>query len=148
MRDFVKSNWILLAMMIGVLGGITSGYLSSPPQEAVQAAETTITIGDPATGEVTTFKKVKEAAAEDGGLTRRQRKKLGITFRNIRRVAKELKANGELSDNTALASAEVLEVLTNENPKGFKDEAAAIDWDALLAFIEKLMAIIMKFFVF
>jgi len=80
-----------------------------------------------------------------GSLTRRQRRKLGVTFRNVRRIAIDLKKKGELSDDPAVASAQVLTVLTNENPKAFQEEAAAINWDALLDFIERLLELILKF---
>jgi len=86
------------------------------------------------------------AAGDDAGtLTRRQRRKLGITFRNIRRVASDLKKAGELSDDKAVAAAQVLQALTQENPKAFQQEAGSIDWDALLDFIERLLELILKF---
>jgi len=107
------------------------------PAQITTGAET-ILIGD---GEE------KKAESSDAGLTRRQRRKLGLTFRNIRKVAKELNAAGELSPDRTVASAQVLAVLTEENPRAFEEEAAAIDWDSLLDFIERLMSIIMKFFI-
>ena len=88
---------------------------------------------------------VNTRADSSDGLTRRQRRALGVTFRNIRRVASELKKAGELSDDPAIASAQVLKVLTEENPKAFEEEAAAINWDALLDFIERLLELILKF---
>jgi len=80
-----------------------------------------------------------------GTLTRRQRRKLGVTFRNVRRIAIDLKKKGALSDDPAVASAQILDVLTTENPKAFHEEAAAINWDALLDFIERLLELILKF---
>jgi len=127
---------VFVLMMIGF--GMSSLPTTTPVVPTACAAETIPIIG----GETKT-----EAASEDGGLTRRQRRKLGVTFRNIRAVAKELDAAGELSPDRTVASAQVLAVLTEQNPRAFEEEAAAIDWDSLLDFIERLMAIIMKFFI-
>ena len=76
-------------------------------------------------------------------MSRKKRRKLGLTFNSIRKTVRKLKSNGDLEglDNAAIAAA-VMEKLAADNPKllGIKD----FDWDALLAFIEKLLPIILQ----
>jgi len=76
-------------------------------------------------------------------MTRKERRKLGLTFKKIRKTVRKLKAAGDLDgmDNAAIA-ATVMDRLAADNPKllGIKD----FDWDALLAFIEKLLPIILQ----
>ena len=77
------------------------------------------------------------------GLTFRERRELGLTFRNILRVTKQLQENGELEDLTqAEIAAEVMAVIAEENPKSFAE--ASLDWDGILNFIERLLPIILK----
>ena len=87
------------------------------------------------------------AGQKTGKLFRRiaNRRKRGVTFINLIRVAGELEAEGEISkDMTAdEIAAAVLERIVAENPKAFED-VEAVDWDALLAFIERLLPIILQ----
>ncbi len=77
------------------------------------------------------------------GLSRKQRRDMGLSIRNIRRVTAELHKTGELQDMTREeVSAAVLDQLMSESPAAFQD--AAIDWDNLLAFIERLIPLILK----
>ena len=98
---------------------------------------------------------VKEAPAEDPQgtirLTFRERRKLGLTIRNIRKAVAELKESGDLDrQDVAGTSAQVLEKLVKSNPQAVEDAVGERDWasflDALLSFIEKLMPIILLFF--
>ena len=77
------------------------------------------------------------------GLSLRQRKEMGATFFNLMRITAKLQASGEITAEmtNAEASACVLNELLKDNPAAFQDPE--IDWDALLAFIEKLMTMIM-----
>ncbi len=84
-------------------------------------------------------------------LTFRERRKLGLTFRNIRKAVAEIKESGDFDKNdVAGTSAQVLEKIVRENPQGIQDAVGERDWasflDALLSFIEKLMPIILLFF--
>lgn len=80
-----------------------------------------------------------------GGLTIRQRRDMGLTLLNVRRVAKGLLDSGEITRDMPREeiAAAVLAVLTSENPKAFADPG--VDWDALLSFIERLLAILLPF---
>jgi len=80
---------------------------------------------------------------EARGLTFIQRRKMGLTFGNCLRVARQLKKDGTLSEDDDVAAAQIAAELAKENPKGFEG-TTAIDWDAILAFIEKLLPLIMQ----
>ena len=77
------------------------------------------------------------------GLTFRQRRAMGLTVRNIARATRELASAGELNKDTPKDEAAelVLERLVMDNPKAFADPT--LDWDAVLAFIERLIPLIM-----
>lgn len=74
-----------------------------------------------------------------GGLTRRDRRQLGITIRGIRLAAKELREDGR-----EITSQAVLETIIDQNPTAWANKPG-IDWDAIIAFIEKLLPLILKF---
>ena len=94
------------------------------------------------TGEPTAALKAFVPVAKKG-LSRKQRKEMGVTFRNIRRVMADMQQAGELEGlSSAEISAEVLNRLIGDNPQAFGDPS--VDWDALLEFIEKLIEIIMR----
>ena len=77
------------------------------------------------------------------GLTIKQRRGMGLTVANVRKILVEKQAAGELDGKTVEElSVEVLGQLVAENPKAFADPK--IDWDALIAFLEKLIPLIMK----
>ena len=79
--------------------------------------------------------------------TEKQRREMGLTFRNIRRVMAEMQAAGELQDkDRATIAVEVMGRLVDENPKAFQDAGGIEDWDwdAILEFIEKLIPLIMQ----
>jgi len=77
------------------------------------------------------------------GLTFRQRRELGLTFRNVRRLLAEKQKAGELEGrDTAELAVEVFNDLVTENPQAFSDPS--LDWDAILAFLEKLIPLIMQ----
>jgi hypothetical protein len=73
----------------------------------------------------------------------RQRRAMGLTFRGVRTILKEMDAAGELEGKTnAQLAAEVLSRAVDQKPEAFGDPA--IDWDAILVFIEKLISLILK----
>lgn len=80
-------------------------------------------------------------------LTWRERRKLGVTFSNVRRHMKEMEAEGynveELSQSEV--GLIILDRLAGENPELFREPG--LDWDALLDFLERLFELIMRFFV-
>jgi len=126
---------IHLLILLMAIGALSVAPLAELPK-AAEAAETVVLIGGDDT--------VEEPKSD--GISRRQRRKLGITFRNIRSVAKEMKAEGELSDDPSVAAVQVLDKLTEQHPKAYAEEAPSLDWDKLLEIVERLLAIIMRFF--
>jgi hypothetical protein len=79
---------------------------------------------------------------EARGLTFAQRRELGLTIPNIARTAKRLKQAGELSEDPDVAAAQIAAALAGENLQAFDDPS--IDWTAILAFIEKLLPLILQ----
>lgn len=101
------------------------------------------------------FADATEAPAETApaaGLRRkfsdRDARRLGITFLSVRSSLKELKASGAIdgSESNSELSVIVAEHIASkkENKAAFAKEG--VDWDSLLAFIEKLIALIMRLF--
>jgi len=73
-----------------------------------------------------------------------ERRKLGLTFRAVLKTAKELKADGQLdTENPDIAAAQVTAKILGENPQAF--EKAGVDWEAILAFIEAIVPLILQF---
>lgn len=72
-----------------------------------------------------------------------QRRKLGLTFRNVLRTTRALRNDGKLE---GLAREEiavvVLTSIVEQRPQAYADPM--LDWDALLAFIERLLPLILK----
>lgn len=94
------------------------------------------------------FVSTPEVSAPAAGSRRvlglRERRQLGLTVANISVALKELKAEGEIdktSSDSEIAAA-VAAKLAEKNPQSFG--AAGIDLDAIIAFIEKLLPLILK----
>lgn len=87
----------------------------------------------------------EQVVGRRNGLSWIQRRRLGITPLNMARVVKRLKSEREDFDEWSHEeiAAEVLNELMNENPTAYAD-VAAIDWDGLLAFIERLLPVILQ----
>ena len=73
----------------------------------------------------------------------RKRRKLGLTIPKIAVTAKALKEAGELD---GLSREEIAEAIADEimgaSPRAFAE--LGVDWDSVLAFIEKLLPIILQ----
>ncbi len=85
------------------------------------------------------------------GPTWKQRRAMGVTFRNIRKILGEMQQAGELEGkDSATLAVEVLDRLVTDNPAEFQSamQVAGADWpaffDALIALIEKLIPLIIK----
>jgi len=66
-----------------------------------------------------------------------------VTFGKALRAAKALKKEGKLDGLTKQEqAAAVLEYLVDDDPQAFADPS--LDWDAILAFIEKILPLILK----
>lgn len=100
------------------------------------------------TAEQPTEAKSGEKVTLKRGLGLIERRKMGLTFRNVRRVLAEMNDAGELDGrDTAVVAALVLEQLSVEKPMAF----AGLDedfWERLLAFLEAIIPIILKFLPF
>ena len=78
------------------------------------------------------------------GLTFRQRREMGITYRNIRRILLEKQNQGELEGKTsAVLAVEVCNQLIAENPQAFQDLGADWDWDAIMELVMKILEWVM-----
>jgi len=78
-------------------------------------------------------------------LTRKQRRAMGITIRNIKSKLKEMQESGELDgvDKSEYGPL-VMTRLLQDNPKAFGDASqVGIDMDGILAFIEMLLPLIL-----
>jgi len=77
------------------------------------------------------------------GLTFRQRRRMGVTPRNIAKATRQMLADGTITKDTPKDEVAelVLERLVLDNPKAFADPT--LDWDAILSFIERLIPLIM-----
>ncbi len=80
-----------------------------------------------------------------------ERRKLGLTFRNALRIARQLHAEGTLiSDDSQAAAAQVAATMVAENPEGFKTAVAdgERNWEeffnSLVALLEKMMPLILQ----
>jgi len=83
---------------------------------------------------------------------RRERRALGITPRNVRKALVELQKEGCITKDVepSIAAVMVAEKLINENPSAYQAAAQEVgDWDtfleALIAFLEKLIPLILMF---
>lgn len=73
-------------------------------------------------------------------LSNREARKLGVTFLSIQSALKELKASGEIdgTESNAELAAAVIDHIGSKQKAAFAKEG--LDLDALLGFIEKLIA--------
>lgn len=85
------------------------------------------------------------AAAPRRTLTLREARALGVTFATVKRAVEELRNSGDLdaAASRAEVAALVADRLAEQNAAAFR-AAAGLDWDALLAFIEKLLPLILR----
>lgn len=76
-------------------------------------------------------------------MTIRERRDAGVTIHNLRVKAKELYEDGQIDKDMSRAeiSALIFSELQQDNPKAFADPT--LDLDAILAFIEALLPIIL-----
>lgn len=93
--------------------------------------------------EVLTAAYAAEAELETN-IGRREMRQAGLTVLNIRRRVKEMARNGELTSDMSREQIRdtVLDDLYGANPRAAG--WVAINWDGLLAFIEKLLPLILQ----
>jgi hypothetical protein len=112
---------------------------------------TTVVIPEPTTPTPSAAKAVSAAKVSGPLRDVLQRRRLGVTFVNVARIVREMDAAGELDrDQPDGIALQVLARLQAENPEEFAKVMADRDWasffDALLAFLEKMIPIFMQFF--
>jgi len=78
-------------------------------------------------------------------LSWRERRKLGLTVSNVRRIVLDLQKAGQIDpDDTAGTSVAVLNVLLEENQAEFEKLPPQFDWDKLLEAIERIIELVMR----
>jgi hypothetical protein len=87
-----------------------------------------------------------EAEAELASrMSRREMRKAGLTVLNVRQTTRQLARNGDITSDMPQERIRdiVLDQLYIDNPKGFENLGAP-DWDAIIAFITKLLPLILQ----
>jgi hypothetical protein len=73
------------------------------------------------------------------------RRRLGVTFISVLKAAKKVTANPDFLPTSRRDIAEsILEEIIGKNLPQAREAEPGIDWDGLLAFIEKLLPIILQ----
>lgn len=77
-------------------------------------------------------------------LTFRQRRDMGLTLINLVRVTRQLASEGAIDKDTPQEEVRdaILNRLAMDNPAACADPT--IDWDAVLAFLEKLLPFLLQ----
>jgi phage FluMu protein gp41 len=86
------------------------------------------------------------AEVELGGrMNRREMRRAGLTVLNVRRRARQLAIAGEITSDMSHEQIRdiVIDDLQGDEPRAFQ-QLSAIDWDKVIAFIEKLIPLILK----
>lgn len=102
----------------------------------------------PARPAVATWSSGDTATTDSGavrGLSLRDARRMGLTVRNITEAVRQLQADGRITSDTtdAEVAALVADKLYGENAAAWGNPAA-VNWEAILAFIESLLPIILK----
>jgi hypothetical protein len=81
----------------------------------------------------------------EGKLSRREMRRLGVTVLNVRRRARQMARDGEITEDMSGDQIRdiVIDDLMGDEPYAFQ-QLGAPDWDAILKFIEKLLPLILK----
>lgn len=141
--------------LLSVLGFVTLAFLFFAREHSLRAQERggdtkTITLGEVSV-EAPTTPAATSAAGSRRILGDRDARRHGITLASVRAALKDLKASGAIdgSESNAELSILVTEHIAAkpENRASFSGTGpSAPNWDAIFAFVEKLIALIMKFF--
>ena len=133
---------VLLTLLMYCLMPLAKAGEAPAPQWGGQPITQQITV--PVTATVATDVPVLATKKFREGLTIRERREMGLTVRNVSRVLQELDKAGEINEETTTeeAAVMVLSVLLADNPAAFQDPA--IDWEAILAFLERLIPLILQ----
>lgn len=132
---------LFFVVVVSVIGGVTNFPLESSQAKAQETTTWTMPNKDAEIkgDDSGTFKTL----ASRKGLSFKQRRAMGITIRNIRLKMVEMKQDGRLDGvSQAEVAIMVLNELITDNPQAFADPS--IDWDGIIAFIERLIPLILK----
>jgi hypothetical protein len=78
-------------------------------------------------------------------MSRREMRRMGLTVLNIRRRTRQMAIAGEITSDMSHEQIRdiVIDDLQGDEPRAFQ-QLSAIDWDKVIAFIEKLIPLILK----
>jgi hypothetical protein len=129
---------LAVCLVFTVLVGLLTNALTAP------SAEPEKTAGWLSPAAVAVSAPAAEEERVERRLGYRERRALGLTFRNVRRVLDEMDQDGELEGkSSSMLAVEVFDHLVDENPQEFS-AVAEVDWDAILDFLTKLIELILK----
>ena len=136
----MKSRIAFVVCVLLIVGWASFSTAAEPPPPAGWATPTVATVP---------VSVVVASTEVEGRLKWKQRRALGVTVKNVRRILKEMDANGELEGKgSSVLAVEVLTQLVEEKPQAFQ-EIGERDWEAILeaviAFLEKLIPLIIMF---
>jgi len=115
------------------------------PSASAFSAEAPANPTGTATWSVDSAEKAEPTGPRADRLNWRERRKLGITASNIRRIVQDLdKADQIDPQDTASASVAVLTVLMDENQAAYAALSPQFDWDKLLEAIERIIELVMR----
>lgn len=142
MRGF--SMVLCLVVLLGaVLVATSSEVTAADPTQAAWGAAATVpaaVVSDP--GGFPAPMKFK------AGLSRKQRRSMGLTFRGVRKAITHLQGTGDITEDmsTEEVSVVVTDYLIDANPPAFGGGVGERDWDSFFDFLERLINLIMKLF--
>lgn len=144
---------VILVVVALAIGAMCSASLGAPPPSwNAPAVETPAENPTEAADGLAALKGAKVSK----GITWRQRREMGLTFRNVLREMVARKRAGELDgQDSATLAASIMGDLVQDNPRAFAEYAApdnaAIDPDKmerLMEFLKNLIELIMLFMAF
>lgn len=144
---------VLIVSVVSLVACIALPTLADRPAAQWNAEGTVLTVAAPARAPAAPAE-VAAAEAPEGPRDRLgllQRRRLGLTVAAVAEAHRAAVADGEIDEDmpASVRSIVVAERLVAANPQGYAAEAGR-DWaeffEQLLAFIEKLLPIIMLFF--
>jgi len=143
---------VLVLFFASLALGLTAQAAKEPPQATGWAVDAKTQVPAKAPAKVETAEDTMAPLRKADRLTHREARQIGITFRNVRRILRDLQAEGVLDvDDAAGTSLQVMGRLQNENPKAFASVGTTgdRDWgaflDAVIAFLEKFIPMLIKF---
>lgn len=139
----MKSVPPILLCVVMCLGCLISAEAQTVSGKPVVVAPAVVTVEN-AAGNLANADGEMPSAAGQRRLTMRERRDLGITWANCFSKAKELYQAGEITADMSRAeiAATVFSSIAADNPTAFADPQ--IDWDSILAFIEKILPLILQ----